>query len=401
MYEFARFAAPVHLAVPSEEASSPVSTAVGVNADDEKQKLEAERHAEWQRLRAAEQALRLRNEELELQVEAQERKLAAATRSVARTRTQVTQLTAKAGLKDIQGSRNSKEVHELRMQLADREAQLQDALDDCDAALSILGTKGDSQDASREDEALLPPAGAAAAAPSISAEDEESLLQLMRVTEELTDALEIARAGEEDARRQLTVTSEELQREEQRAQECSKHAIEAKDAKDREVAALLARLKAQEQELVAERARCVALQVGATPKVDYRGSEPEGEPAGGDSLDTLSKVDISDREVEAAERAARAAIEAMKLHGTRSASKAGVAASKAAGHLSNVANGGLLKNLNFQVRSWAAWRSAGVPANEEQKFPPQVMEVADSVVDADFTQKKPLKTDWNNDPIEV
>merc|ERR1719162_424369 len=59
--------------------------------------------------------------------------------------------------------------------------------------------------------------------------------------------------------------------------------------------------------------------------------EPEGQPAGGDALEPLSNVDISDPEVAAAEKAALAAMAAMKSHGSGfrgSAAKAGAEASK-------------------------------------------------------------------------
>merc|ERR1719352_1398626 len=90
-----------------------------------------------ERLKASEVALRERAQALEEHMETQERKLAAASRQVAKTRNEVKKLTAQVGLKDLQGSKNSREVTELRQLLVEREEQLQEVLDDCDAALAV------------------------------------------------------------------------------------------------------------------------------------------------------------------------------------------------------------------------------------------------------------------------
>jgi len=398
MYDFSGFkttSESLHATSSSASAREPIQKPLSKKAQ-----LRAERQAELERLQALEKTLRRQNEELEIQMEQQERKLTAATRSVAKTRKQAAKLTAQAGLQDIKGSKNSKEVEQLRVLLAERESQLQDALDECDTALSVNTRTGNVGD----DEAQQLQAAPAAV---VSQEDEESLQQLLRITEELTDALETSRAGEEELRRELDIKLAELAREEARASECRRRMDEAKEAKDAEVSLLLVRLKEKEQALAAERARCIALEVGAAPpKVDNRGVEPEGEPAGKESLDLLPKVDRSDPEVEAAERAALAAVEAMKLHG--SAARAGATAAKVAGHLTNIANGGLLRKLpgiRVQVQrtvpppsKGAKLTSGGLSIPKAQISPVPGISEDPKVVASTSTGRN---ADWNLEPIEV
>lgn len=373
MYDFSRF-------IPAGAATDVPAVRPAAEAC-EVERRRAEQRAERKRLEASEATLRTRTEALELQMEAQERKLTSASRQVAKTRNEVKKLTAQVGLKDLQGSKNSKEVASLRQALVEREDQLQDALDECDKALASTYVDEDAQ--SPQEGAACGPAKAA-----MSAEDEESLVQLMRVAEELTHALETAQAGEEDAMRQLAFASSELEREEVLTEETRLKVLAAREAREAEVAALLARIKEQEQALAAERERTRSLQAG--PESKTRDTEPEGEPAGRDALEPLSNVDITDPEVAAAEKAARAALEAMRLHGTQSAAKAGQEASKVAGHLSNVARGGLLLNLRSQVRSALAATRA---PTDQPCTPPEKEESTTG------TPGRPL--DWNYDLIEV
>lgn len=349
----------------------------------------AERREEMERLEASQAALQGRARALEEQMEAQERKLTAASRQVAKTRNEVKKLTAQVGLKDLQGSKNSKEVTELRQLLVEREEQLQEVLDDCDAALAVPSRGIDN---SGEE----PPetSGDGPDSFEMSEEDRESMLQLMRITEELTDALETARGGEEDAKKQLAAALAELQNEEAQTEECHQRVLAAREARAAEVAALSARIKEQEQALVAVREQSRALQAGPAGKARDV-VEPEGEPAGGDALEPLSRVDITDPEVAAAEKAARAALEAMKLHGGRSAAKAGAEASKVAGHLVNVGGGGLLRNINYRIRSAFATRSV----KQFETVAPHTPVGAQDEITQQPSPSAP--SDWRYDMMEV
>jgi len=391
MYDFTGFIPGRRNTAPAEMLSLPADGSASDEehsaeeerlAAAEKTRRRAEQREEMTRLEVSEAAMRERAGTLEEQMEVQERKLKAASKQVLKTRTEVKKLTAQVGLQDLQGSKNTKEVAQLRQLLVEREEQLQDALDDCDAAMLRAG---DASDEDLEEEVALD-----AAPVAMSEENEESLIQLMRITEELTDALEAARAGEDDAKRQLAIASAELQREATQTEESRLRVLAAREAREAEVAALLARIKEQEQCLSAERERSRALQAGSAAKA--RDAEPEGEPAVEEAWEPLSKVDISDPEVAAAEKAARAALEAMRLHGNRSAAKAGAEASKVAGHLSHVANGGLLRNI-LQMR-----RIFSSPSDQcQQPLPAQEAEAAPT--QDTRTPHKPL--DWNYDMIEV
>jgi len=175
--------------------------------------------------------LQEREEALQLQMEEKEKKLAAASKALHRTRGQVQQLNAQLGLKDIEGSKLQCQVVQLRNLLVEKEKRLQDALDEmAEAGSSVLpaaqplrgaqptlpehrgaraeGTAGDEAEevaSERAQQPQEPPTAYAAAAP-----DEEQFLQLSRITEELTEALEAARESEAETQRQLGEAAERL-----------------------------------------------------------------------------------------------------------------------------------------------------------------------------------------------
>merc|ERR1711871_161622 len=119
---------------------------------------------------------------------------------------------------------------------------------------------GDADEALDPEDASISRQSSGPTAPGMSAEDEESLMQLMRITEELTDALEAAKSSEEATKRQLADSVEELRREEALTEQHRRHLAEMREAREAEVASLQARLRDQEQAIDAERARCRALQ---------------------------------------------------------------------------------------------------------------------------------------------
>merc|ERR1719272_1375982 len=86
----------------------------------EKTRRRKEQREEMTRLEVSEAAMRERAGTLEEQMEVQERKLKAASKQVLKTRTEVKKLTAQVGLQDLQGSKNTKEVAQLRQLLVER-----------------------------------------------------------------------------------------------------------------------------------------------------------------------------------------------------------------------------------------------------------------------------------------
>jgi len=87
------------------------------------------------------------------------------------------------------------------------------------------------------------------------------LLQLAAMTEELTDALQQATESEEQVQQQFVTISAELNEERQQRILAEQELNSAREARDMEVNALLARIQEQERSLVAERDRAKDLEV--------------------------------------------------------------------------------------------------------------------------------------------
>lgn len=363
MYDFDRFVSP------SAPTSADAASASCSRPAPEQASPDRSSFLEVQRLRAREAELHKSIAALEEQTESQEKKLTAASRAVQKTRSQVKQLTAQLGLKELHGSKLNVQVEELRGMLVEREQELQDALDDADAAIGYVapleaapleapkteacdtmdkvsmasGADGGlppeaQQPQEGDDEAKSSSSGACSGPTSQSVErqpsaNEEQALQLMRITEELTDALEATKEGEETARRHLIQTTAQIQEEEARRAHCLSQTAEIRRAHDTQVAELLRRLATVEQDLAAEHMRSSELE-GLIPR-DSPSTTSAGASATKSARQPPAKPVQSpavDPEVAAAEAAALAAIEAQKRHGQRSAAKVAEAAALAVRH---------------------------------------------------------------------
>jgi len=222
------------------------------------------------RLRAAEKRLRQRGATLEAGIEAQERRLEVAARTMQKSRSQAKQLTAQLGLRELDESKLSEQVSQLREQLVERERLLQDALDGAERASARAGTVGGDAGEAAEatppqptppDEVQQPQEGPTAVlvarAPDV---DEQQVQQLAQVTEQLTDALETARECEQELRDRLERTAAELREERAMRAARERGLTELQRTRDAEVATLLAEVAAQEQRIAGQRARARALE---------------------------------------------------------------------------------------------------------------------------------------------
>lgn len=266
-----------------------------------RQKAEA---AASKRLRVLEAKLKEQEEAMGSHAEAQERKLAAASRALQRMKSQVQQLTAQLGLKELRSTRLDAQVGQLRNLLVEKERRLQEALDEASLAKSAVLSIGSSGPASgtppsptgasrsvelsntvcEDDEHSVgqvagqdtgqeaqqpqePPVGPPTPTPSVSSAgrrtpavvaDEEQLMQLSRITEELADALQTAKASEEETARELETTALRLEEEQAERRRKEQELVELRaiqDAHATEAAVLRARLEEQERCLEGERKR--------------------------------------------------------------------------------------------------------------------------------------------------
>lgn len=197
-------------------------------------------------VRAREDVLCERQIALEVQVEAQEQKLVAAARALHRYRGQVQQLVAQLGLKDLDSQRLSTQVIQLRRVLVEKEQRLQAALDSVDCAILGPGALGasPSSDGSPQKSQEAPTLG-----------EEGQVLQLARIAEELTDALEMAREGEELALAELDETTAKLEEEQAIRGQREREIADAREARGTEVEELRRRIMEQEKALAAEQTR--------------------------------------------------------------------------------------------------------------------------------------------------
>mmetsp|Transcript_154820 Transcript_154820/g.475704 ORF Transcript_154820/g.475704 Transcript_154820/m.475704 type:complete len:427 (+) Transcript_154820:55-1335(+) len=267
VYDFSNFAAPRQVAMGAEPSAG------------EPSKLSPEEAAAAvRRLRLVEAKLQERETALSEQMEAQERKLVSASRALKRSRGQVQQLNAQLSLKNIEGSRLQCQVSQLRGLLVDKERRLQDALDRHAATESALAaaraagascsSRAPSEQADgcvigdvapEEDGGNVGGGAQQPQEPPVAcvqpAADEEQLLQMSRIAEELTEALEVAREGEDEARRVLEETASRLQAERAARAQYERDLDAVRHERDRVVAELFARLQQREQEAAIERAR--------------------------------------------------------------------------------------------------------------------------------------------------
>lgn len=220
MYDFARF-------VPEHGRATDVDSSVHL-------------------VRAREADLREQHSALEVQVEVQEEKLSAAARALQRYRGQVQQLVAQLGLRDLDAQRLSTQVVQLRRVLVEKERRLQEALDGAERAVLGSGAPGASP---TSDRSLQQPQEAPTSG------DEGQVLQLARIAEELTDALEMAREGEEAALAELEETAAKLEKEQALREQREHEFADARKARGAEVEELRRRIAEQEQALAAEQVR--------------------------------------------------------------------------------------------------------------------------------------------------
>jgi len=166
------------------------------------------------RMRKVEEKWKEREMTLQEQMEAQECKLASAAKALMRTRQQVQQLNAQLSLKDIEGSRMSCQVTQLRNLLVEKEKRLQDVMDErvedlrLSGATAAVTSVSDTLEA-RGDDAQQPQEPPMVAGP----EEEQLLLGMSRIAEELTEALEASRECEEETRLELEGTAAQLEAE--------------------------------------------------------------------------------------------------------------------------------------------------------------------------------------------
>jgi len=222
--------------------------------------------------------LKEREARFHAQLEVQNKNLATASKALQKTKNQVQQLTAQLGLKELHGSKLETQVTVLKNAVVEKEKRLQDALDEAAVALqsaqdfrsttdesehdrdvsevAVEDAESDealSANSSRQAEAHQPQEPPVSRPPPTPSVDEQQLLQLARITEELTDALESAREGEEDVRRQLHETAARLQFEQAWREYFQRDLVEARAQRDAEVTDLQARLHEQEAAIALER----------------------------------------------------------------------------------------------------------------------------------------------------
>eukprot|EP00971_Amphidinium_carterae_P256152 5085855-Amphidinium_carterae.1 len=203
---------------------------------------------EVRRAQAREAYARNRVAELETQVSTQQQKLSSAARAMVRTRSRVQQLTAQLGLKELEGSQLNSQVSQLRALLVDKEQRLQSALDDAEAAIKDAESFSVAAVAANEAHSQQPQE-----APNVV--DETHMIQLAKITEELTDALEVSREAEEQSARQAAETEQKLESERALRAQLEEDLRASKDKHGAEVDAILAHVQQQERALLVERQR--------------------------------------------------------------------------------------------------------------------------------------------------
>mmetsp|Transcript_153534 Transcript_153534/g.265726 ORF Transcript_153534/g.265726 Transcript_153534/m.265726 type:complete len:384 (-) Transcript_153534:84-1235(-) len=255
MYDFSDFVA---------DASDDASRREGRDANED-----GDQHctADVEHLRLVEARLKQREQTLQAQVEAQDKKLAAASRALQKTRGQAQALLDQLGSKDSEGSQLNVAAVQLERLLAEKERRLKAALDEAAAALAgeksaeapCPHSRGEGGTTQQPQEAPTT-AGPRPPEPDTGV-GEEQLLQLAAMTEELTDALQQATESEEQVQQQFVTISAELNEERQQRILAEQELNSAREARDMEVNALLARIQEQERSLVAERDRAKDLEV--------------------------------------------------------------------------------------------------------------------------------------------
>lgn len=240
------------------------------------------------RLRVVEATLRQREKIFEEQMEAQDKKLNAASAALRKSRSQVQSVTAQLGLKELEGRRLEAQVMQLRGLLVEKERRLQEALDEVQLSrvarptgAAAAGTrpgdeavKGDLAPAedteappepspgSEENCSQQPqetPAGRQTR-PAVRPADEEQMVQLAKIAEELTRALEVAKEAEEDMKERLAETVLQLEHEQHWRARYETDLSTLRAQRDVEVTDLLAHVRKQDEELAWERQLVKGLQ---------------------------------------------------------------------------------------------------------------------------------------------
>jgi len=153
-------------------------------------------------------------EKVQKQLTIREQKLTTASRTLEKTRSNNTILTAQLGLKELECSRISRQVEQLRDLLVEKEKRLQESLD-------VQETR--NKQSQRSD--TIP-----------ATAESEVLAQLSQLTEQLTDALEAERAAKEKVSKQLEQTLAKLRAEAAQRQIAEDRAVMLQEALELESA---------------------------------------------------------------------------------------------------------------------------------------------------------------------
>merc|ERR1712232_1202437 len=162
------------------------------------------------------------------------------------------------GAKALEGSKLNTQVAQLKALLVQKEKRLQTALGDAEAALQE--EESSAQRAQQPQEPPIPPRGERAPSRTPKEANEQHLLQLAKTTEELTDALEVARQAEGEAMRRATKTATKLLREQAQRTKFEEELSAIRDQHKVEVASLHAHIQQQAEALVLELNRAAELE---------------------------------------------------------------------------------------------------------------------------------------------
>lgn len=245
------------------------TTTATAKADDKSE-------ADLQQLHVREAKLKQQEEDLGSQAADQTNKFAAASKVLERTRKQMQQMSQQLEAKEHQGSTSGTQAEAFHKLLAEKEQRLNAILKEATSALelghlsvseSILTEEAPQKALTATKEPSASPQKATLTAAMAAKEQaEEHMLQLVSITEELTDALERAQEAEQDARQQLEATAERLQQERKKHSAYESELKAAMEKQDALIAELQLRLREQEQSVTCERARVRELEAAMRPK---------------------------------------------------------------------------------------------------------------------------------------
>lgn len=225
-------------ATEAEDIAVPCTTSLGsdieVSSIAEVESDELISEAILQRMRLVQEELRHQEEALEAQACKNNERMVAASEELEMTHSQVRELTDLLEAKKCDGPR----VNDSQLDML--------AVDTCHMHASIGDSTIDLQVRCQQ----LPEDTRAAAGQEI----DEHVLQLVAMTEELTDALEEAQISEDDVRRQLAMAEADLQQERAERLANETELLAARQRQDTEIAELQLRLRSWEESLAWERA---------------------------------------------------------------------------------------------------------------------------------------------------